>query len=138
MSEDPQVMDELAILRRGLLAALPALLGVAAPAEAQNAAAIQPMSYRVVLENERVRVMEYRSRPGMGVCGVGRHSHPAHVTIPLTPGKVRVTIDGKVVTLDSGIGDAFWEPAVTHEVENVSGHEMRALLVEIKDPPCRR
>ena len=118
-------------LRRGLLAALPALLA-ADVARAQNAARVQPAAYKVVLENEHVRVLEYNSRPGMGVCGVGVHSHPAHLTIPLTPGKARIRVGGQTMTVANGVGDAFWEPAVTHEVENVSGAKMRALLVEVK------
>ena len=36
-----------------------------------------PRSFSVVLENDRVRVLEYKSRPGLGVCGQGMHSHPA-------------------------------------------------------------
>ena len=27
----------------------------------------------------------------------------------------------------------FWEPAITHKVENISGRPMRAYMVEIKD-----
>jgi hypothetical protein len=30
------------------------------------------------LENEKVRVIAHQSRPRMGVCGTGLHSHPPH------------------------------------------------------------
>jgi hypothetical protein len=95
---------------------------------------MQPQSYRVALENEYVRVLDFRSRPGMGVCGSGMHSHPPHLTVLLSEGAVRVTTpDGKTVEQrDMPLGTVFWEPAVTHTVENVSGANMRGLLVEVK------
>ena len=60
----------------------------AAPRAAPDPAKINPRSYRVLLENDRCRVLEYKSKPGLGVCGQGRHYHPAHLTIPLVDGKV--------------------------------------------------
>jgi beta-alanine degradation protein BauB len=72
--------DELNDLRRALLALLPGL-ALSDVALAQDAAKIQPSSYRVAFENDRLRALEYRSRPGMGVCGTGMHSHPAHLTV---------------------------------------------------------
>lgn len=113
-----------------LLAALGAMTGAA---QAQDAAQVQPRAYKVVLENDRLRVLEFSSRPGMGVCGTGMHSHPAHLTVALTPGKARVTTpDGKVETVENKDVVVFWSEAETHEVENVSGRDMRALLVELK------
>jgi hypothetical protein len=118
-------------LRRAVLAALPALLAAGA-ARAQSAATVQPQSYKVVLENDYVRVLEFNSRPGMGVCGDGRHSHPAHLTVPLSAGKAKVKVGGKEIIAPAEVGGVFWEDAVTHEVENISGHNMRALIVEVK------
>lgn len=121
--------------RRALLAALPALIpafAAAGRAEAQNAAAVQPQSYKVAFENEYLRVLDYNSRPGMSVCGDGRHSHPAHLTVPLTPGKARIKVGGKTIEASNLVGEVFWEEAVTHEVENISGRNMRALLIEVK------
>jgi len=51
---------------------------------AQDPAKVMPKSYRVAFENDRVRVLEFVGRPGMGVCGEGMHSHPAHLTIVLS------------------------------------------------------
>jgi quercetin dioxygenase-like cupin family protein len=115
-----------------------ATLLAAAPASAQNAARVQPRAYRVVLENPKVRVLEFNARPGMGVCGVGIHSHPEHVTVLLTPAKVRVTQGGKVVIMQGKAGDAFWEPAETHETENLSGASIRSLIIEIKPQAAPR
>ena len=118
--------------RRALLAALP-LLAASVAARAQDAAQVQPRAYRVVLENERVRVLEFNSKPGMGVCGTGMHSHPAHLTVALSPAKVRVRLpDGKVIMAQNALGDVWWSEALTHEVENLSGADVRALIVELK------
>lgn len=125
-------------LRRLLLTLLPALALGSAEAQAQDAAKVQPGAYRIALENERMRVLDFRSRPGLGVCGTGMHSHPAHLTVALSPGQVRVkTPDGKEITVANQLGDVFWSEAETHEVENISGKDMRALLIELKTPPAR-
>ena len=127
--------DEQRTLRRALLAVLPAL---ALPREALalDATRAQPGAYRVAFENDRLRVLEHRSKPGLGVCGVGMHSHPPHLTIALSPGKARVKLpDGKMFEASNQLGDVFWSEAETHEVENVSGKDMRALLIELKVAP---
>lgn len=124
--------DELNALRRTLLALLPGF-ALADTASAQDATRMQPQSFRVAFENDKLRALEYRSRPGMGVCGEGMHSHPAHLTVVLFDGKVRLkTPDGKVAVAAGKVGDVFWSEAETHEVENLSGRDSRALLIELK------
>lgn len=124
--------DDLNLARRSLLALLPGLV-LADAVSAQDAAKMQPQAYRVAFENDRLRALEYRSRPGMGVCGQGMHSHPAHLTVVMAAGKVRVkTPDGQVVVAESKLGDVFWSEAETHEVENISGRNSHALLIELK------
>ena len=128
--DDPR--DDVNDLRRMLIALLPGL-ALAESAQAQDAAMAQPSSYKVVFENDKLRALEYRARPGMGVCGQGMHSHPAHLTVVLYDGKARLkTPDGKVTEGSSKIGDVFWSEAETHEVENRSGRNSRALLIELK------
>lgn len=124
--------------RKSLLRAWPLALlaGSMLPAMAQDAAKVQPGSYKVTLENDQVRVLEYNSRPGMAVCGQGVHSHPAHLTILLTPDRVRFREPGGQ-WVDGGVhkeGTTFWSEAGTHEVENISGHDIRVLVVELKQP----
>ena len=120
--------------RRALLAALP-LLALAEASQAQDPVQMQPQAYRVAFENHKVRVLEYNSRPGVGVCGEGMHSHPAHLTVLLSSGQVRIkTPDGKVQVTDRlPLGTVFWSEAETHETENISGSHMRSLLIELKD-----
>ena len=120
-------------LRRALFALLP-LLVITEDSSAQDAVQSQTHNYRVAFENDRLRVLEYNGRPGMGVCGDGMHSHPAHLTVLLSTAKVRIkTPDGKIeVQSDVPLGATFWSDAVTHEVENVSGRNIRSLLIELK------
>lgn len=76
-------MEDASLSRRDLLQLL-AGLGLAAGAAdvvAQDAAKMDPRAYKIVLENERVRVLEYIGKPRLGVCGEGMHSHPDHVTV---------------------------------------------------------
>ena len=119
-------------LRRSLLALLPMLL-ITEGSHAQDAVQSQPQNYRVAYENDKLRVLEYNGRPGMGVCGDGMHSHPAHLTVLLSTGKVRIKMpDGKVEVHNDPVGAVFWSNAETHEVENISGSNIRSLLIELK------
>lgn len=128
----PEAADPAGERRRMLLALVPALL-IAGEAHAQDAVQMQPGAYRVALENDRVRVLEMHSRPTLGVCGVGMHSHPAHLTVALSVAKVRVKLpDGKTFVVENQIGDVFWSEAETHETENITGKDVRALIIELK------
>jgi hypothetical protein len=120
-------------VRRALLWALP-LLALGRNADAQDAAKVQAQSYRVAFENDKLRVLEYNSRPGMGVCGSGMHSHPAHLTVLLSSGSVRIrTPDGRVIEKDNlPLGEVFWSEPETHVTENISGNNIRSLILELK------
>lgn len=103
------------------------------PAGVKDAVAAHP-SYKVLLENDRVRVIEYRGRPGLGVCGEGVHWHPDHVTVTLTPAKFRYTPEGGKPELgELPAGFALWEKSETHEAENIGGWNTHLVIVELKD-----
>jgi beta-alanine degradation protein BauB len=122
-----------ALNRRQVLALL-AALGVTRGALAQDAATAAPRSFRVVLENDRVRVLEFKSRPGFGVCGEGMHTHPDHVTVSLTGAKLKVTTpDGKAVFKDIPPGTVFFAPAETHSAEIIGGVGTMSYIIELKD-----
>ncbi len=119
--------------RREVLAML-AALGVTRDLLAQDAVTSDPRSFRVVVENERVRVIEFRSRPGLGVCGQGMHYHPERVTVSLTGAKVKVTnVEGKSRMREVPPGHVSFEPAVTHATENIGGSGTRTYMIELKD-----
>jgi len=121
------------VTRREILAML-AALGVTRETVAQDAVTADPRSFRVVVDNERVRVLEFRSGPGLGVCGQGMHYHPDRVTVALTEAKVRVTdTSGQSVVRDIPAGHVFFSRAETHAVENIGGAGTRVYMIELKD-----
>lgn len=108
---------------------------VADAARAQDAAKVRPDEFRVVLENEKVRVLELVSRPGRSVCGIGRHTHPQHLVIALSDARIRVTLpDGRKIIGAQKLGDVAWSDPEEHTTENIGGSPIRALLVEVKEP----
>ena len=96
-------------------------------------AVTNPDHYKVVFENDRVRVLEYRSRPGLGVCGQGMHYHPAHLTVSLTGAKLKeTTSDGKVSFPEVPPGTVFFSEAQTHSAEIIGGAGTRTYIIELK------
>ena len=124
------------LLRAGL-GALGSQLDLDA-ADAQDAVKAMPKSFRVVLENDKVRVLEFTGRPGMGICGEGVHSHPAHLTVVLNNWHLRATLaDGTVRERERSFGEVFWSEAETHKVENTGKNITRALIIELKTPGAK-
>ena len=121
--------------RRDLLLILAAVGGGASsPARAQDPVKMNPRSYKVRFENDRVRVLEYDAKPGLGLCGVGKHYHPAHLTLVMKGGKFKGTTEhGKAITGEAKDGTIFWAPAETHEAENVGKGSQHVFIVEVKD-----
>lgn len=87
-----------------------------------------PAVYRVVLENEEVRVLVADYAPG---AKVPMHRHPDHVVFALTGGK-RI-LDG--TEADVAGGAALFERAGKHEVDAAGPTATRAILVELGARP---
>jgi hypothetical protein len=125
--------------RKLLLAGLGSLgaqlaLGEAA---AQDATKVMPRAYRVAFENDKLRVLDFTGRPGMGICGESMHSHPAHLTVVLADWQGKVTTpDGTVRDRARKLGDVFWSEAETHKLENTGKSNSRVLIIELKSPPA--
>lgn len=90
-----------------------------------------PDKYKVILDNEHVRVIEYRDKPG----DVTKpHHHRAFVLYILAPFERRLTFpDGSVKTRAFRAGEVAWMEEQTHVGENVGKTESRALLFEPKE-----
>jgi hypothetical protein len=115
-----------------------ACMTLASSVLAQDAAKVSPRTYKVVYEDDKVRVLEYLSRPGLGVCGQGRHYHPAHLTMQLTDIKVKEMLDdGSSKSADVPAGRMFASPAGWHTTENIGSANARAYIVEYKDKAWR-
>lgn len=118
--------------------AIMACMTLASAVLAQDAAKVSPRTYKVVYEDDKVRVLEYVSRPGLGVCGQGRHYHPAHLTMQLTDVKVKeVQDDGSSKSAEAPAGLVFSSPAGWHTTENIGSTKARAYIVEYKDKAWR-
>ena len=130
---EPDDLAHAHTLNRRQALALLAAFGLPPPALAQDAHVADPRSYRVVLENDQVRVLEYTSRPGFGVCGQGMHYHPAHLTVSLTGARLkRIAADGRTTFPEIPPGHVFWAEAETHAAEVIGGAGTRTYIVELK------
>jgi quercetin dioxygenase-like cupin family protein len=97
---------------------------------AQDPVQQSPDFYRVLLENDEVRVLEYRLKPGQTE---PLHSHPEGVVYGFNDSKIRVTsADGKVTESAGKAGDVYWRKSVTHALENIGDTDVHSLAVEIK------
>lgn len=97
---------------------------------ADDAVAVAPHAYKVVLENDRVRVLESRMGPGDRT---EMHSHPALVAVAMQGGKYRFTLgDGQTMEVDVPVGVPLYFDAVDHETENIGDTEGVVLLIELK------
>ena len=89
--------------------------------------------YKVLFENERVRLLEYRDTPGAKTTP---HQHPDSLLYYLEPSKRRMTYrDGRELVADRKAGDVIWLPAITHSGENIGTTNSRLLVIELKEPP---
>jgi len=87
-------------------------------------------NYKVLLENGRVRVLEFRVKPGEKS---PMHSHPAYFVYSLSDYRMRHTFpDGRSEEREAKAGAAFWREAATHAGENVGTTEVHAVLIELK------
>ena len=88
---------------------------------------------KIVIDNAKMKVTEYNSQPGGDVCGVGKHSHAAHLTILLTDAVVKITMPGgKSVEQKAPAGTTFWSEAETHVVINNGDKPIKAYIIETK------
>jgi len=101
---------------------------------AQDPVKVDPQHYKVIMENDSVRILEFRDAPGHKV---PKHSHPPYFVYVLSDAKRLFTdecVRPKTVilktgeTIDSKVG-------VTHCEENVGYTNTHVLVVEFKTAP---
>jgi quercetin dioxygenase-like cupin family protein len=93
--------------------------------------AVSPDIFKVLLENEHVRVVEYTLVPGQRD---EWHTHPPKMSYVISGGTLRITPeDGPSFITEEGQGAASWMEALgRHYAENVGQTPVRILLVEVK------
>ena len=90
-----------------------------------------PEFYRVVFENDRVRVLEYTDRPGDRT---KPHSHPDSVMYTLSSFRRRLIHGDRQVDVELTAGETRWLDAQTHAGENIGDTESHSIFVELKEP----
>jgi len=89
-----------------------------------------PDVYSLIMENERVRVLRIKFKPGQKAV---MHSHPNHVICVIKDGKVKITLpDGKASEVTLKAGQAIWMQAGQHSAENIGRTEADNIVVELK------
>ncbi len=95
----------------------------------QDPAKTDQDKYKVVFENDRVRVLEYRDNPGEITT---KHHHPDAVTISLTEFDRKLHLTDKEVVVHKKAGEVGWQPAQEHIGENIGSTHTHVILVELK------
>ena len=100
------------------------------PMSENDAVKVAPDSYKVVLENDQVRVLEVRIKQG---AKSEMHSHPRSVAICLNDQRLRFTFpNGKTEDVDLKRGQTVWLDGISHAVENSGTEDVSSVVVELK------
>ncbi|CAN5320944.1 hypothetical protein BH10BAC4_BH10BAC4_19510 [soil metagenome] len=92
---------------------------------------VSPDKYKILLENEYVRVVKYSLRPGEKD---NPHTHPRKSSYVISGGTLRVYPEGgEPIDFEELEGMAQWSEAThKHYVENIGKTTITILLTEIK------
>ena len=105
-------------------------VAISAAALAQDPVTTSPQFYKVLLENDQVRVLEYRLKPGEKE---PMHSHSTGVVYVMNGGTLKFSYpDGRVEEKMATTGETLWRDSITHTVENTGKTEARAIAVDLK------
>ncbi len=91
-----------------------------------------PDKYKVVFENERVRVLEYRDKPGDRT---SPHRHPDSVMYTLSSFERRLIQRDQHRDVQLEAGRAIWITAQEHSGENIGQSDSHSMFIELKEPP---
>jgi quercetin dioxygenase-like cupin family protein len=88
-------------------------------------------AYTLLLENDKVRVMEIRLKPGQKA---PMHNHPNdHVIYVVKDAQLTLTSpDGKNTPVELKAGKGLWLEAGSHAAENTGKSDVYNVVIEIK------
>lgn len=99
-------------------------------ASAQDPAKQSPDKYKAIFNNDKVRVLDVRLKPGDKS---PMHSHPNYLVYSFNNSAVKFTSkDGKSTDVKIKAGECTWRNAETHAVENTGKTEVHVLNIELK------
>ena len=85
--------------------------------------------YKLLNENDKVRVLEVVSKPG----DVAKmHHHPDHVVYALKGGKASLTSGGKTQEMEIKTGSVMFLDEQDHEMKNVGYTTIDVVVMELK------
>lgn len=123
-------MKRITLLRSASLIVVIGLSFVTQSLRAQDPIKVDSKHYKVVFENDSVRVLRITYGPHEKSV---MHEHPNAVAVFLTDFSGRFTLpDGKKVDNSGKAGDAIWTPAGKHLPENLGDKKFELILVELK------
>ena len=97
---------------------------------ADSAEKVAPDHYKLVLENDKLRVLEYKDKPGDKT---ELHSHSDMVVYVVKGGKYRFTSPGgESLEIETAPGLAMYQDASEHTTENIGTGETHAVMIELK------
>jgi beta-alanine degradation protein BauB len=85
--------------------------------------------YKLLFENEKVRVLEVYFKSGDFA---KMHHHPDHVVYVQKGGKIMLNSEGKNDALDLPAGSAVFLKAQDHEATNIGESDLDLIVVELK------
>lgn len=91
-----------------------------------------PELYHVIIENDRVRVLEYLDHPGDRT---SPHTHPDSVMVTLSSFKRRLWSGDRQVELELPAFQARWLDAREHSGMNIGESPSHSIFVELKGQP---
>jgi hypothetical protein len=94
-------------------------------------ALVSPDLYRVIFDNDRVRVLEYLDQPGDRT---RPHRHPDSVMYTLSTFRRRISSGGRQVEVELPAGQVRWLDAQEHEGENIGDTPTHSIFIELKEP----
>jgi hypothetical protein len=97
---------------------------------ADDAAKVAPHVYKVLFENERMRVLDVRMAPG---ARTEQHAHPGYYVYFLSAGKAKFTTpSGETQEIEWPADMGMWREPEEHATENIGGNAVRAIFFEPK------
>jgi hypothetical protein len=90
-----------------------------------------PDNYKVVFENDRVRVLEFTDQPGVRTTP---HAHPDSVLVVLSTFQRRMyAMDGESHDVQLTAGKVGWLDAQQHAGHNIGDTDSHVIFVELKE-----
>jgi len=119
---------------KNLIVAAVFAVTVSFTAAAQDATTADPKHYKVMLDNEYVRILKVSYGPKEKSI---LHQHPDAVAVSLSGMQGKFTsADGKSENRSFKAGEVRWSPAETHTPENAGTKPVEVILVELKALPA--